>query len=206
MSVLEERPFGFDSDGLRMEGLLHRGHGQLAAVVLHPHPQYGGDMHNHVVAAACGALAHHGATTLRFNFRGVGGSAGGFDHGRGEAEDARNAIAAVRELAPVAGLVLAGYSFGALVAAGIAGTSDLVGLVLVSPPVSAAPLANLPDGLRALIIAGDRDELAPAGLLASLGAPGRRVVVVPGVDHGWWPGVDALAAEISPFAAELVPA
>lgn len=200
---LREQPYPFDSDGLRLEGLLHRGDGPLAGVVLHPHPQHGGDMHNHVVLTVCQALAQHGATTLRFNFRGVGGSAGGFDGGRGEAEDARNAMAAVRELAPGAGVVLAGYSFGALVAAGIAGAADLRGLVLVSPPVSIAPLAHLPDGLQALIIAGDNDDLAPAGLLVSLGAPDRRVVVAPGVDHSWWPGAEVLAAEISRFASEL---
>ena len=205
MSGPDERPFGFESDGLRIEGLLHRGEGPLAAVVLHPHPQYGGDMHNHVVAVACEGLAQQGATTLRFNFRGVGGSAGGFDRGRGEAEDAKNAVASVLELAPGAALVLAGYSFGALVAAGIAGASDLRGLILISPPVSAAPLVSLPDGLLTLIIAGDRDELAPVASLASPEAPERRVVVVPGVDHGWWPGVQALAAEISRFAAELAP-
>jgi hypothetical protein len=206
LSAQSEERFGFDCDGLRIEGLLHRGDGPLAAVVLHPHPQYGGDMHNHVVAAACQALARHGATTLRFNFRGVGGSEGGYDGGRGEAEDARNAIAAVRALAPGAGLVLAGYSFGAMVAAGIAGAADLAGLVLISPPVSAAPLAQLPDGLHTLIIAGERDDLAPAGPLASLGAPERRVVAVPGADHGWWPGIEVLAAEIIRFVAELAPA
>jgi hypothetical protein len=203
LTGLDEQPFGFASDRLRIEGLLHRGDGRLAAAVLHPHPQYGGDMHNHVVEAACQALAQHGATTLRFNFRGVGGSEGGFDGGRGEMEDARNAVASLRELMPRARLVLAGYSFGAVVAAGIAGTSELAGLVLVSPPVSFAPLARLPDGLQTLITAGDRDELAPAASLARVAAPARRVVAVPGVDHGWWPGVEVLAAEISRFAAEL---
>jgi len=98
--IPEERPFAFESGGLQLEGMLHEGDGGLAAVVLHPHPLYGGDMDNHVVLALRGTLAGAGATTLRFNFRGAGRSQGEHDGGRGEATDARAAIDELRKLRP----------------------------------------------------------------------------------------------------------
>ncbi|MBI5285346.1 MAG: alpha/beta fold hydrolase [Chloroflexi bacterium] len=198
-----ERAFDFESDGLRLEGALHEGEGALAAVVPHPHPQYGGDMDNHVVLAVCGALAAAGATTLRFNFRGTGHSQGAFDNGRGEAADARAAIGAVRGLRPGAPIVLAGYSFGALVAAGIAGQEELRALILVSPPAAFAPLPPLPDGVDTLLVTGEYDDLAPPGWLRALEGPTRRLVVVPEAGHAWWPGVESLASEIASFLGVL---
>ena len=201
----DETPYAFESDVLRLSGLLHRGDASLAALVLHPHPQYGGDMHNHVVGAVCETLAAGGATTLRFDFRGVGASEGGYAGGRGEADDARAALAAIKQEAPGARVILAGYSFGAAVAAAVAPAAELAGLILISPPVSVAALPELPDALPTLVVAGERDSVAPAGDLAALATPLRRVVSVPGVDHSWWPGVDALASELSGFVAQLAP-
>ncbi len=120
--IPDERAFALESDGLRLEGMLHEGDGAIAAVVLHPHPLYGGDMDSHVVLALRTAFAEAGATTLRFNFRGTGRSQGAYDDGRGEANDARVAIAAIRELQPGRSILLAGYSFGAHVAANVAST------------------------------------------------------------------------------------
>ena len=196
-----ERAFDFESGGLRLQGALHEGESALSAVVLHPHPQYGGDMDNHVVLAVCGALAAAGATTLRFNFRGTGRIQGAFDDGRGEAADAGAAIGALRELQPEAPLVLAGYSFGALVAAGIACQEDLRALILVSPPAAFAPLPPLPEGSDTLLITGEYDDLAPPEQLRVLEGPRRRVAVVPEAGHTWWPGIESLAREISAFLA-----
>lgn len=190
---------------LRLEGALHEGGGGLAAVMLHPHPLYGGDMHNHVVVAACEAFADAGATTLRFNFRGTGRSEGAFDAGRGEADDARVAILAVRDRLPGVPLVLVGYSFGAAVAATVASESGLRALVLISPPVAFTPLPQLPDALDTLMLAGDRDEIAPAEALRALAGPSRRVALAPGVGHTWWPGVEHLTSDLSRFASGLVP-
>ena len=198
-----ERAFNFDSDGLRLEGALHEAGGALAAVVLHPHPQYGGDMDNHVVLAVCGALAAAGATTLRFNFRGTSRSQGAFDNGRGEAADARAAIGVVRGLRPGASLVLAGYSFGALVAADIAGQANLRALILVSPPAAFAPLPPVPDGVDILLVTGEYDDLAPPDQLRALEGPRRRVVVVPESGHAWLPGVESLTREVSAFLGVL---
>jgi len=203
MSALREVPVTIDSGRLRLEGLLHEGDGAGAAVVLHPHPQYGGDMHNHVVAAACTTLAHAGFTTLRFNFRGTGRSDGAYDGGRGEADDARAAVAFVRERAAAGPLVLCGYSFGAMVAGAIASDVRPDALVLVSPPVQFSRIA-VPDGVRALVIAGDRDPIAPKHALAAFERPGVRVVVVPGVEHSWWPGVEELERELAAFVRDAV--
>ncbi len=201
--IPEERPFAFESDGLQLEGMLHEGDGGLAAVVLHPHPLYGGDMDNHVVLALRGTLAGAGTTTLRFNFRGAGRSQGEHDGGRGEATDARAAIDELRKLRPGCRLLLAGYSFGAQVAATVASAGQLDGLVLVSPPVAMGALPQLPEGVDTLIVTGEWDDIAPAERLAGLAGPRRRVGVVEGASHAWWPGVDRLAAEVAAFLREL---
>lgn len=204
MSFTEE-PFAFDSDDLPLEGLLHRGDTNSAAVVLHPHPQYGGDMHNHVVAAVCETFAQHGATTLRFNFRGTGRNEGSYDGGRGEADDARAAVTAIRDVIADAEIALVGYSFGALVASRIAVDVSPRALVLISPPVATAPLLPLPPELETLVIFGADDQIAPSVVLAKLASSCVRVVAVPGADHSWWPGVDALVDELAAFAVKVSP-
>lgn len=201
-----ERAFTIESDGLRLEGALHEGGGDLLALVLHPHPQYGGDMHNHVVTAVCGALAEGGATTLRFNFRGTGRSEGAFDSGRGEADDARAAVAAMRALRPDARLLIAGYSFGAMIAATVATDVRADALVLISPPLGMMQTPAIDPELRTLLITGERDQIAPPDALRALDAPNRTIVVAPGVDHGWWPGLDELTAAVTAFSAAALPA
>ena len=93
--MMQVEPFDVKSDGLHLEGRVHLAGELLAALVLHPHPQYGGDMDNHVVVACCETLALAGATAFRFNFRGVGGSEGTYSGGMGEASDARSALTVV---------------------------------------------------------------------------------------------------------------
>ena len=204
--MASERAFTIESDGLCLEGALREGDGDLLALVLHPHPRYGGDMHNHVVTAVCGALAERGATTLRFNFRGTGRSEGAFDSGRGEADDARAAVGALRALRPDGRLLLAGYSFGAMIAAFVATDLRPDALALISLPLSMAETPTLDPELRTLLITGDRDNVAPPDALRALDAPNRTIVVVPGVDHGWWPGLDELTSAVGAFAKAAFPA
>ena len=90
--------------------------GSGAAVICHPHPLFGGTLHNKVVHAAAEALVAAGLPTLRFNFRGVGGSGGAHDNGRGEQGDLQAVLDHVEARFPGRPLVLAGYSFGAYVA------------------------------------------------------------------------------------------
>ena len=185
------------SAGVRLEAALHEGDGRIAAVVLHPHTLYGGDMDNHVVRSVCDALAAAGASTLRLNFRGAGESDGAFDSGRGETLDAVAAVALMRERTPRARLLLAGYSFGATVASRAAEQVAPDALILVSPPAGAA---NPPSGASALIITGDQDRIAPPEVAQGLAGAGRQVAIVAGVDHGWWPGIEELASLVTEFA------
>ena len=87
----------------------------LVAIVCHPLPTEGGTMHNKVVTMVARSLRELGATTVRFNFRGTGASAGKFDHGNGELDDLRAVAAWVRTQRPDDTLWLAGFSFGAYV-------------------------------------------------------------------------------------------
>src|SRR5438093_13365536 len=110
----------FASGVLTLEGALNLPERTPAPgiVVCHPHPMYGGDMHNNVVDAVCQTAAADGIVALRFNFRGAGGSEGSYDYGVGEQDDVGAALAYLRELPEVDGarVALAGYSFGAAIA------------------------------------------------------------------------------------------
>jgi alpha/beta superfamily hydrolase len=101
-----------------LEALLEEpedGEPRMAAVVCHPHPLYGGTMHNKVVYRLARGLRRAGIVVLRFNFRGVGRSAGEHAHMKGEIEDARAALAWLREHHPELPYALAGFSFGSRV-------------------------------------------------------------------------------------------
>jgi alpha/beta superfamily hydrolase len=132
------------------------------AVVLHPHPLYGGTLHNKVVHMLARALNELGVATVRFNFRGVGSSAGRFAEGVGETEDARAVIEWVRAQAPHVPLWLAGFSFGAYVALRAAASANPAGLITVAPAVhlydfSAVAMPACPW----LLIQGEADEVVP---------------------------------------------
>ena len=188
MTLPTTRSLTFPCGDLSLEGVLHLldSTPAAAAVVCHPHPQYGGDMENNVVLAACQSLVGRGFAALRFNFRGVGASEGAFDQGEGERNDVRAALRYLTSLPEVDGerLGLIGYSFGALVAAEVA-DSDLRALALVSPPVAHADL-RVDWGCPTLVLAGDQDQNAPADGLEAIGrASGVELRVVSGADHFW---------------------
>jgi len=190
----------FVADGNRLEGAWASPPApSRVAIVLHPHPEYGGDMHNHVVLALVRVLAERGAATLRFNFRGTGASEGTHDRGIGELADVRAALAFARERAPGLPSMLAGYSFGAQVAMSASAVEPLDLLVLVSPPVAVAAPPPLPAGLPVLVVAGDADPICPPDRLEALAERGARVVVVEGADHGWWGRADALEEAVGAF-------
>jgi hypothetical protein len=200
-----EQRIEFTSDGNVLEGALRVGEGALAALVLHPHPLYGGEMDNHVVKAICDVLAAEGATTLRFSFRGAGRSEGEHDGGRGESADARAAAACLRESTPEARFLLAGYSFGAFIAAAVADSVSADALVLVSLPVAAGATPVFDAARPTMLVTGELDSVAPPDGLVPLASPRCRVEVVGGADHGWWPGVTELASIISGFSQDLPP-
>src|SRR5437016_7496312 len=103
----------------KLEALLEEPDDQtprMAALVCHPHPQHGGTMHNKVVYRIARGLRRAGAVVLRFNYRGVTLSEGQYDRGEGETDDARVALAYLRERYPELPFTLAGFSFGSRIA------------------------------------------------------------------------------------------
>jgi hypothetical protein len=178
-------------DGLALKGLLFRGEkGKGHIVLCHPHPLYGGDMYNNVIEVVQSTLAQKGYSTLRFNFRGIGGSEGGYGEGIGEVEDVRGAVAFVAAEGD-GPLYLAGYSFGAYVGAtGVAADNRVKALVCISPPVAMYDFTSLSkEGRPKLIVAGERDFICPVPqveeLFRSLSQP-KVLRLVPGADHFWW--------------------
>ncbi|MEP6635017.1 MAG: alpha/beta hydrolase [Luteimonas sp.] len=132
----------------------------LIAIVCHPLPTEGGTMRNKVVTMAARALRELGATTVRFNFRGVGQSEGAYDEGNGELDDLRAVAAWVRAQRPDTVLWLAGFSFGAYVA--LRGTADLqpAMLITIAPPVGRWDFSTIVQPTCPwLVIQGDADEI-----------------------------------------------
>jgi len=194
----------FRSAELQLEGLiaLPESRAAGAAVVCHPHPMYGGSMHNNVVEAVLDALWRRGFATLRFNFRGVGGSEGEYDGGEGEAEDALAAARFLATKAEVQTVTVAGYSFGAAMSLR-AGLSDpAVNRVIAI----ALPVAMMNAGVRegaskpVLLVSGDRDSYSPVEPLRELTQKlggGARLEIVPGADHffgGYEPQLSSVIA------------
>ncbi len=132
----------------------------VVAIVCHPLPTEGGSMHNKVVTMVARALRELGATTLRFNFRGVGQSAGTFDDGKGELDDLRAVAAWVRAQRQNDQLWLAGFSFGAAVSVHAAGELQPSVLVSIAPPAERWDLASIETPTMPwLVIQGETDEI-----------------------------------------------
>jgi len=157
------------------------------ALICHPHPVHGGTMDNKVVQTLAKAFAELGCATLRFNFRGVGDSAGAFDEGIGETEDASAALAWARaQLPPSLPLIAAGFSFGCFVQSRLLPRSQPQQLVLVGPAVSRFQLAVLPTDLQqqTLVIHGEADDVVPLDAVMDWARPqGLPVTVFPGTGH-----------------------
>ncbi len=186
---MHESPVTFVSrDAVVLEGLLEKGTNKGAVVLLHPHPLYGGEMRNPVIKALKKAASEEGFTTLRFNFRGVGKSEGSYGEGIKEKEDLKGALDYLSSLGAERPFVVAGYSFGSIVAARTSREDQRIDmLVLVSPPL-------LMDGFEEvmafkgpkLVIVGDRDDLCPLEKLEQwyrdLPEP-KRLHIVESCDH-----------------------
>jgi len=190
---MKEQHVNFPSGALTLEGLLARPEEPKqvrGAVVCHPHPLYGGSMYNNVIDAVLAAMWKKEWATLRFNFRGVGGSEGEHNGGAGEAEDAAAAVAFVTGQAGVDrdGAVLAGYSFGSIAAMTAAPKiKSLGGLVLVALPLKMADVRALKDFAGPILMAaGDGDMYCPAPQIEALHTElGSRAQlrIIEGADH-----------------------
>ena len=138
------------------------------AVICHPHPLHGGTMHNKVVTMLSRSLVELGLATVRFNFRGVGASAGSYDDGNGETDDLSAVVDWVRRERPDDALWLAGFSFGSYVALRAAASLAPQQLIQIAPPVGrwAFETITLPD-CPWLIVQGEADEVVdPAAVFA----------------------------------------
>lgn len=228
-------PVTFPSAGsrpVRLEGLLHRldGEGQWpAAVICHPHPLGGGTMHNGVVIAIARALLAKGVMALRFNFRGVGGSSGEHDNGRGEQADVAGALdwLLAQPAVDPQRVSVVGYSFGAWVGLAQAQADDRVAAVAAVGLVAwrhdldfyratAQPGVNLaagqfdPDFLQAfarpkLFVVAEHDPFGPPATLHNLVSrlPMPKILhVVPGTDHFFW----GRELEVGNLVAEFIAA
>jgi alpha/beta superfamily hydrolase len=150
------------------------------AVICHPHPLHGGTLDNKVVQTVARAAVQLGLRAVRFDFRGAGGSAGAWDEGRGEVDDALAVVAAQRQGDEP--LLLAGFSFGGFVAARAAQQVTPRALLLVAPAVVNFPLP--PVSPEAIVVHGEADDVVPlAGLLDWARPQALPVIVVPGVGH-----------------------
>lgn len=157
------------------------------AVISHPHPLFGGTMDNKVVQTLARAFVQSGWSAVRYNFRGVGRSAGQYDEGRGEAEDLK---AVVAQLAPHGALALAGFSFGAFVTAQtvsqLASQRPIDQLVLVGTAASRFQVPVIPQDLqeRTLVVHGEHDDTVPLSAVLDWARPQTLpVLVVPGGGH-----------------------
>jgi alpha/beta superfamily hydrolase len=168
----------FEGPAGRIEAILKVPDGPVtrAAIVCHPHPLFGGTMHNKVVFRIARAFQESGFSVLRFNFRGVGRSQGEHDDGLGEQDDLRAAIKFIEERYPDAEIWLAGFSFGSAVMLRAVSCDDRVrAFVAAGVPVSKYDFSKIARcGKPKLFVQGSLDQFGSAGdlkrLFASLGA------------------------------------
>lgn len=209
----DSRSFFLDGPAGRLEAILwtpsplQRHRPPLATAVCHPHPLFGGTMHNKVVYQAAKALDALGLPVLRFNFRGAGLSAGEHDRGVGEQGDVRAALDFLAKQFPGAPLLLAGFSFGAWVGlrAGCEHprVSHLIGLGI---PVNSSDFSFLRQCKKPkLFVHGTRDQYGAIEKVKRLvvSLPGdNHLAVVEGVDHFFGGKLDQLNAAITSWVRE----
>lgn len=157
-------------------------HPRAIAVLSHPHPLYGGSMHDGVLDLAAEAMARSSMSTVRFNFRGVGASEGTHDKGEGEVDDLLAVAAWARAQAPDLPLWLLGYSFGALVTWRALAQAEPQRAILIAPPVGMMDFSgNPPLATRVSAVAGDQDDFVDAQAFKTW--LGDDAYVISGADH-----------------------
>ena len=177
------------------------------AVVSHPLPTGGGTLHNKVVFRAARGLENANVATLRFNFRGVGASAGTFDGGEGEQEDFLAALAWLRKKHPDKPLIAGGFSFGAWVASRAAcEVEDIGALFLIGTPVNKYDFGYLRDCEKPMLfLHGTQDEHGDVAKVEKLIQTVRNAesVIVTGADHFFSKQLDAVEETLRQWAEEV---
>ena len=183
---------------------------EFVAVVCHPHPLYGGTIHNKVVYQTAKALHQRGASVLRFNFRGAGQSEGVHDRGIGEQADVRAALDYLSAEVPGKAIVLAGFSFGSWVGLRVgcedARVTSLIGLGL---PVDNVDVSYLRACVKPkLIVQGGQDQFGSRAnieaLFTTIPEP-KRLVIVEGADHFFAGHLDAIGTAIDAWFDQPLP-
>lgn len=178
-------------------------------VICHPHPQYGGTLDNKVVYTLARAARELGAVAVRFNFRGVGQSAGEFGHGVGEVDDLLAVVAWARAVYPGRPLHLAGFSFGAAMALHGHVAADAASLLLVAPPAGMSYLDEVTaPRLPWQVIHGSRDELIGLAVLqrwlAAMAGDTPPLTVIDDADHFFHGRLTPLQEAASAFWSPLM--
>ena len=207
-----QRDIMFPSGELALEGTLHlpAEEGRFPGVVIcHPHPQYGGDMYNAIVASLAQSLCHAGIAALRFNFRGVDMSEGSFDGGVGEIEDAVEALSflSLSDNVDASRVGIAGYSFGAAVALAAAWRSDTAQAVAsIACPSRVFNEMSAREMLQPkLLILGERDHDFPAQqfkFMARRFTEPKDIEIIGGADHFFGGHVSQVAELATEFFAQ----
>ncbi len=198
-------PITLQSDGNTLEAEVVRAVGapDVGVVLCHPHPQYGGTMRSIVISALFAALPDRGAAVLRFNFRGVEGSTGTYDEGRGECGDAAVALHTLASMVPAGTpLVLVGWSFGGDVALSVLDPA-ISAWVGIAPPLRfVADLSALAaDPRPKLLVLAAHDEVRAPDEVAASAATwlAVEIEIVPGASHFFVGRTDQLTAVVGRF-------
>ena len=188
----------------QLEAILKAPRGPIRgiALVLHPHPLFGGTMHNKVVFRAAAALNDAGLLVLRINFRGVGQSTGHHDEGRGERDDVRAGLDYLAENYPGQEITLCGFSFGARVGLEVGVADERVArLISIGTPIDKYDFSFLEQCRKPILfVQGDRDEFGEVERLRDLLAEIKEPVelqIIKGAGHFFDDQLDELKAAIT---------
>jgi alpha/beta superfamily hydrolase len=213
MAEVFHRSFFLPGPAGRLEAMLWTtspSNSDIVALVCHPHPLFGGTMHNKVVFQAAKALHRRAIPVLRFNFRGTGQSEGEHDKGRGEQDDVRAGLDFLATEFPGKPVLLAGFSFGSWVGLRVGcedvRVSDLIGLGL---PVNSVDLSYLRECTKPkLLIQGGGDQFGPRekveALFDTLAEP-KKLVIVENADHFFTGKLDQMTAALGAWVEERYP-
>jgi len=195
----------------RIEGRYHPAPQKNApiAIILHPHPQFGGTMNHQIIYQLYYSFVHRGFAAIRFNFRGVGRSQGNFDHGTGELSDAASALDWAQSINPEArSCWIAGFSFGAWIGMQLLmRRPEIEGFISIAPPANLYDFSFLaPCPSSGLIVHGDKDAVVPhkdvTGLVDKLKTQKGIIIeqkVIPGANHFFDGKVEPLMQSVSVY-------
>lgn len=165
----------------------HKNEKSMTAVICHPHPLYGGTMHNKVVYTTSRALNELGIKTVRFNFRGVGDSTGNYSNGVGETDDLLAVLHWLTAVIPGDEICLAGFSFGAYVATRTASLFKAKLLITIAPPVQSFDFSTLIiPSYPWVVIQGEEDEIVAPTLVYNFVEnldPAPKLIKIPHAGH-----------------------